>query len=906
MRPSWMRLFWLTVVLAGAIAGYLVSSGLGTRLLHDEIEVQLTRLLEGPVGIGSVEVRFNDGLQVEARDVSAYPNPVESEPPVLRARRIVAWVDLVSLLIGRLELSTLMLEGPHVRLVQSLDGSFAGLPIPAPRIYADEGSEDRSPAEQIFARIAELDLKADATVARFQAADRIEIVDGTLEWIGRPSSKYGEAARSLRVELLTGQAERHWLSKDIAFDFRGVFIDRVHAPFPFEIGIHRKDGSHFAWSLGLSKIPLDAVAGPLTSLKEIAGLTGTLDARFRLHTADDGLHHLSMDGQIDDATIALSRSQTILEHEKVKIGAELVIDPDEVRLVSSRIAGSNLEIQFQGALGRPIRPASLLRIESRTKGIDLERFREYVRSIEDQSSTALTIARLTDRVVSGNVQYIKISGTAPLKRWQTLTAGQAEKLPEGFVLGGAFDSVNLEAGPDDPIDALEGEVEWIGDQIVFRNGHARYRGNSLPEINVILNGVSHLVRTKPEERALKLSPPALPGLDPFFEILRPRDPDALPPVKAIGLAIDELEHPIFRWPFRDLNVLIEPLRRGVEVTVRDGTWGGARVSGEVVWFDDRSAPSVSATLNLIEPEPLERGIAAHEQPERLLDSESARAVGRWGSGRFEMSFRPRRFLPFEKATGFFRLEETKLFLDELELTVKEQGTTAARMGLNFDAETSVGFDVSFALSGGRFAQIGPFVALPSDLARGGIDATGSLTGRVRPNENFIADLKGKVRAEAVTGKVKSSLPLMFRLAKATEGYNPFANENELQFESMDGTFVIDRGTISVEDFEIEGPLRVFARADIVTTDTPATIDAVVGIFLFRQPNAILESLPLVRSFLPGSERGLIGTYFDVKGPIGEPDIEALPLQTLMSNVPDVIKAPFKVLRTLFDGRPDDS
>ena len=123
---------------------------------------------------------------------------------------------------------------------------------------------------------------------------------------------------------------------------------------------------------------------------------------------------------------------------------------------------------------------------------------------------------------------------------------------------------------------------------------------------------------------------------------------------------------------------------------------------------------------------------------------------------------------------------------------------------------------------------------------------------------------------------------------------------------MDGTFVIDRGTISVEDFEIEGPLRVFARADIVTTDTPATIDAAVGIFLFRQPNAILESLPLVRSFLPGSERGLIGTYFDVKGPIGEPDIEALPLQTLMSNVPDVIKAPFKVLRTLFDGRPDDS
>ena len=906
MRPSWMRLFWLTVVLAGAVAGYLVSSGLGTRLLHDEIEVQLTRLLEGPVGIGSVEVRWDDGLQVEARDVSAYPNPIEGAPPVLRARRIIAWVDLVSLLIGRLELSTLMLEGPHVRLIQNLDGSFAGLPIPAPRDYPDEGLEDRSAAEQVFARIAELDLQADAAVTRFRAADRIEIVDGTLEWIGPASANENETATRLRIELLTGQAERHWLSEDIAVDFRGVFIDGRHTPFPFEVGIHREAGSHFAWTLGLSRIPLDAAEGPLASFEGIAGLTGTLDARFRLHTADDGLHRLSIDGQVDDASIALSRSQTILKQEKVQIDAELIIDPVRVRLASSRLAGPNLEIQFQGSIGRPIRPASRVRIESRTRGIDLERFRDYARSIEDQSSTALTISRLTERVRSGNVRYIEVAGTAPLRRWQSLASGKARELPKGFVLGGAFDSVHLESGPDNQIDGLEGEVEWVGDQIVFRNGRGRYRGEALPEINAVLNGVSHLVRTQPEERALNISPPALPGLKPFFEILRPRDPDALPPIKAIGLAIDELEHPIFRWPFRDLKVLIEPLRRGVEITVRDGIWGGARVSGEVVWFNDRSAPSVSATLTLKERIPTASETVGSVKPKRALDSDSARAAGRWGSGQFEMSFRPRRFLPFELATGFLRLDKTELLLDELELTVKEQGTIAARMGIDFDSETSVGFDVSFALTDGRLAQIGPFVALPADLARGGIDATGSLTGRVRPNENFIADLTGKVRAEAVTGRVKSNLPLMFRLAKATEGYNPFANEDELQFESMEGTFVIDRGTVSVEDFEIEGPLRVFARADIVTNAKPPEIRAVVGIFLFRRPNAILESLPLVRSFLPGSDRGLIGTYFNVEGALAEPEIAALPLQTLMTSVPDVIKAPFKVLRMLFDRRPDDS
>ena len=171
--------------------------------LHREIETQLSRLAQGPVEISSVEVHLRDGLQVEAREVSAYPSPTEGEPPILRARRVLAWVDFVALLIGRLELSTIILEGPHIRLVQNADGSFAGLPIPAPSSYPDEGLEDRSPAEQIFVRLAELDGDANRAAEDFRVADAIEIVDGTVEWSG-PTS-LDNTPNALRVELLNGR-----------------------------------------------------------------------------------------------------------------------------------------------------------------------------------------------------------------------------------------------------------------------------------------------------------------------------------------------------------------------------------------------------------------------------------------------------------------------------------------------------------------------------------------------------------------------------------------------------------------------------------------------------------------------------------------------------------------------------
>ena len=174
MRRSWLRLFWLIVVFVGAVTGYLVSSGLGTRLLHQEIETQLTRLLKGSVEIGEVEVHWEAGLRVEAKEFSAYPSVTAEAPPALSARRVLAQVDLFSLLIGRLELSGLTLEGPHLRVVRNLDGSFVGLPFAPLASDPDDGLDARSASERFFARLGSLDLMVGTGSDNFSVADRLE------------------------------------------------------------------------------------------------------------------------------------------------------------------------------------------------------------------------------------------------------------------------------------------------------------------------------------------------------------------------------------------------------------------------------------------------------------------------------------------------------------------------------------------------------------------------------------------------------------------------------------------------------------------------------------------------------------------------------------------------------------
>ena len=900
VQRSWLRLFLAGVVLGGAGVAYLVFSGLGERLLHREIEIQLGRLLAGPVSIDEVEVRFAGGFRVEAHGLEAYPSPDPNVPPALRASRVVAWIDLLALLVGRLELSTLILDGPHLRVVQQADGSFPALPFKGAIAPANH-KPALSSAERFAVRLESLNPAASAFIEGFRAADRIEIQNGTLIWIDRGRHTEPGVPQERRLELVSGIAERNWLSGEVALTARAVFVDGEHAPFPIELEVRGRGGSHLEWTANLSQIPLEAARTPLSLIEPIEALAGTLNAKLRLTTTDAGESRLTFEGIIEGATLSLRRSKTIIAQERVELRAEFTLGERQLKITHGHLNGLRLGVDFNSTIERPLDFDSRVQIELRMVGARIHGIRDLATQFSEQSEMALAISRFTRPIESGRIRYIEASGTARFGHWQDLANGRTRILPDGFLIGAAVEAITIGTGSTDAIENLEGEFEWVEDQITLRNMNAIYRGNRLPEMNTVIVGISHLIRTSSSARAITRDPPAIPGVSPLLRIFRPRHPDELPPVKAIALAIDRLDHPLLRWPLRNVRLLIEPFRRGMQLTVRDGTWGGAAVRGEVSWFNDPERPRIQARLVLGPPPEADSDDDAGSRSENpVADSRGDELDGdRWGSGRFELEFRPRPYLPFRTAVGYFRLEDTNLLGNEIEIEIEPKGQAALRTTLDLADPDSVGLDISFAITGASFDGMSEFVVLPPGLVRGDVRATGSLAGRVRPDTSFIAELDGRVRIEAKDGAIKTDVPLLLRLGKASEGYNPFSKADRLRYESMTGTIDLTHGLLTIEDFEIEGPLRVFANARLDTNSRPAEIRAVVGIFLFRTSGELLDNLPLVRSFLPGSERGLIGAYFEVEGPVNAPEVEALPLQTLMSSVPSAIKAPFKVMQFLF-------
>jgi len=899
MRRSWLRLFWAGVLVAAAVLGYVVSSGLGAKLLHREIETQLGRLLAGSVAIERVKIHVEAGLELEAFGFEAYPDPEALAPPALRARRVVAGIDSLALLIGRLRLHSLLFEGLHLRVERDPDGMLSQLPFPPLRRSDPTILLSPPPAEALLERLESMDQVALAWLDGDRLPRRMEIRDGTLHWLDRRAVGPDGLPVAFRFELLHGLLERDWLSDALQVRAGAVLVDGRHSPFPFEIGLHRDEHDRLEWTLSVSQIPLAGFATLRRPAPGIEGLGGTLAAEARLARTPDGPLRLDLVGRLEDADLELADSGFLFQHQQLEWNARLELDRRQVRLAEVRLSGGPLGLHLAGSIARPLAASSRAQIESRVVGIGLEELRSLLRLQAPESSLGRRLSQWTAALESGRIESIEAVGSARLDVWRALPEVLAGELPSGFVLGAHVEGIRLRVGDEDHFEDLGGEIRWSGDQLVLRHVNAFLRGHALPELNIVIDGVSQLAATDAAAaRRGSVMPPPLPGLIPLWELLRREDPEALPALRTLELTLDRLDHPLFLHPLRDLRLQVEALYRGLQILVHEGRWGGVRVRGEIVVFEDPLAPSVSASLALAPAG--SAGRAAVEPGGGEVEQPVSAGSARWSSGHLQLELEPRAKLPIRRAGGFFRAEGASVRLSEIELNLEPEGEIAARAVLDLTSPEVVGVDLSFAVTGGRLRGLAPAVGIPTELATGRIQATGSLRGTLRPGTPLHSELEGRIEALARTGRVRMRVPLLLRLSKASEGFNPFANEDELQYESMSATIGLDRGLLSSEDFALEGPLRIFATGRIDTNRDPVDIRAVVGIFLFRAPNQILETLPLVRSFLPGSDRGLIGTYFRATGPIAEPEVDALAMKSLMSGVPDVLKAPFKMLRLLFD------
>jgi uncharacterized protein involved in outer membrane biogenesis len=239
-----------------------------------------------------------------------------------------------------------------------------------------------------------------------------------------------------------------------------------------------------------------------------------------------------------------------------------------------------------------------------------------------------------------------------------------------------------------------------------------------------------------------------------------------------------------------------------------------------------------------------------------------------------------------------KLRESKLLINDLSLNAY-QGNLYLTGRTNLRPATpTVWYDLSFRAENMNLAKLANDLKLKNSIISGRISADGQLSNSGMKRDKF-AGLNGLLKLELTNGKIKKygTLAKIFSLISPgvlLNGGLPDFKSKGFPYQSIQGNFNIVNGVAKTEDLTL--------MSDAWTVVTLGQIDLVkkqVDLEVYVQPLKTLDNLiskiPIAGKILKGKKRGVIDTYFTVKGNLDAPEVTAKPLTSLAENIWGIFK-----------------
>jgi hypothetical protein len=878
---------------AVALTGYWISDRVGAEALRLEAQEQLARLMEGEVRIGRARLVIRGGLFIEGERVGVYPQREFPHQPALFASHVSAELDVFALLTGRFRLASLTLEDALLKIERDAAGRWT--PSPFERAADEIGDDVLDDMERSLDLAGVIDGITRWLLEEGELARRVELRGCRVDF--RDAHAPGPNLRPLQLSLhdINGRLSHPWLGGTASLELSALLATQSSAAVPIRLEGGRRRDQDLRISLVASELPLSILEHYVAPADSGTYLSGFFSGELAYETdrADHGrIRLLGMAEEL--STIILVRSGRFeIDRPIVHLESTIEIHPGRVRLSDGHIDAEGFLLELDAGVERPIRRSSRMRVDARASGLDLDEVRELARSLP--SEDVETLDNLLSRAQEGRIDRVGGSGVARLREWADLFTGELDRLPESLLLSAELSGIDIPAGPGDVLRELRGRIELSGDHLALRHATASWNEDPLPTLDLTIDGVSHLINGPEGERPSSASTGTLPGIGALWKVIdEHRASDSAPDPKPTRVAvhIDSLLHPVLRWPLRDADIVVVPTSSGATIRIERALYAGAPIRGNAVW---RAEPgnALRIDLEVSEGETRDARAARRERP-------AARASSAWGLGHFALSRLGDASSPMPNLAGSFELRQSTLELSNIEAKLRPSGQLDANASLDLAREGRVGLGLTLSITDGDVTELGEAVGLPARFATGRVALAANMKGRLRPGQALLAEMNGSGRIDARDGEIRQKeLPLVVALAQASQGYNEWAQRDALVYESAIGDLLLTQGRIATPDFRIEGPLRIFASGEIDVARAPHRIQGLVAVFLFRAAGQLMETLPLVKAILPGSEKGLVGAYYKIGGDFSEPSVDPLRSKSFEEDLPDLLAAPYKVLQAIF-------
>jgi len=875
------------IVVAAAVAGWLFVREISPQFLQAELQTRLSEALDTPVTIEKITVSSSGWLQLDASGLRAWP---DGQGFGLEIPHVVGSVDPLSLLFGRLRLRRLRMEGAVLRVAAI---GWAGLAGPARDAARSPGP--RNPRELLRPLIA-VETALRSLLAAPGVASVVELQDGRIELDGIDATLPG----SLQLSGASARLARHRFSGESELSLRGHLREAERDLGAIALTGERNRGGQMRIVLDLESLALGISDAYMGELGSDARVDGDMTGEILYETPEPGSGHLVLDLAFDDllSTVPAAAEgppkQTRLP--RVDVSASLVITPQSVAAHEAVIRTPRTTLRMTGTVARPLESASMADLSLEFDDVDVPQVRHligWLPEIEREEAAAVVAPLRSGRLVS-----LRASGGASLAGWQDFLAGRTRTLPEDFRLGAELANTVVKIGDSDRIEQLSGRLQWIGGRVAIVGATALLNGSPLPSLDLVVDGFPNFFAVDPAARKIVSDAAPLDGLATLWRSLRPAPAsDSADKRVTIDLQVDDLDHPMFLWPIRDLALSLESEPDGIHIQQLRGTWAGVPISGRADW-SFRPEERVSVQLSAQRP---------GERPAASI------AKSGWAHGRFSVGAIEGERWRQSAANGAFEASGDRVRIRDLAVDLEPSGVIEGNATLRLSQADAVPFLLSFDLKSGNATALATLFGLPPNQINGTADLAGSFDGALKPDTSIYAALRGLLSVRARDGVIRKKAPPVAAISHASEQLEDFDPSEVIPYRNFETVLEFDDGRIHTDAFSMEGPeLGVFASGDVELLSDDKRMEGKVALFLFPKLDRVLGKIPILSQILLGTDENLVAAYYEVSGPWESPEVKPIllpgsagPASVVLQGVPLFVKRGFKALGSLITPNSTD-
>ena len=151
---------------------------------------------------------------------------------------------------------------------------------------------------------------------------------------------------------------------------------------------------------------------------------------------------------------------------------------------------------------------------------------------------------------------------------------------------------------------------------------------------------------------------------------------------------------------------------------------------------------------------------------------------------------------------------------------------------------------------------------------------------------------GRFRKLSATSKIAGLLNLTSQLAGKVD-----VSEQGMPFDCVSGRVVIKNGIAEVQNYRVDSPILKITGAG--TYDIPNDwSDMVMVVTPFGSYEGILQSIPLFGKLFAGEREGFTTAFFEIKGPLTDPQVTWLPMKSVGSGLTGLGQLAFDLMKNI--------